>query len=246
MSVEPRHNRIRRGAFGALRQVWAVDHQDRQTKRAGGVDFGLGPSPTRVFAYDPINGMGFKQRDVVGGFERATRNGHGVKRQARRFAGRVDQTQDVVMLWLGSKSLEVHAAKGQHDTFGRCVQRSNSGINVRHVLPVIPRFSLPRGTRQGGQRRAGFGAGMKGVPAHLCGKRVCGINDMADVMVADVTRKALCPAKAPISRGHRLLARVRNATSIAKRGTDALISHGLRKGAGLGRAAKNKEMLRHV
>lgn len=246
MSVQPRHNRIWRRAFRALRQGWTVDHQDRQAKRAGGVDFGFGPSPTCVFADDAINRVGLEQRDVVSGFERPTRHSHGVLRQARRFAGRINQAQDVVMLRLGSKSLQMHATKGQHDAFGGCIQRGNGGVDVRHVVPVIPRFSLPRRTCQGGQWRSRFGAGVKRVPAHLCGKRVCGINDMADVMVADVTRKTLCPAKPTVAHGHGLLARVGDAACVAERGTDALISYGLRKRAGLCRAAKNKEMLRHV
>ena len=69
---------------------------------------------------------------------------------------------------------------------------------------------------------------------------------MADVMVAQIGRQPVNAAKPADAVRDRLRARAIDTARIGKRGPDALVGKGARKGAGFGRAAKNKEIGTHV
>ena len=87
---------------------------------------------------------------------------------------------------------------------------------------------------------------MKRIPTHLRGKRVCGVNDMGDVMILDVRGQTVHAAKAPHPMRDRLWARVVDAPRIGKGRLNTAIGQGARKGTGFGCAAKNKEVGAHV
>ncbi len=230
----------------AIRQLGSVDHHNRQTQRAGSMQFGLGAGATCILADHPVNGMLSKKRGVSIDRERATGHDHRMMWQGGRCFGRIYEAQDIMMLGLGGECLHVQAAKGQHNPFSRAIQRRHGGVHIGDVVPGIARLRSPRGSGQRQQRNRFRPTGMKGVPAHLRGKRVCGVNDMADVMLRNVAGQPVDTSKAADPVWDRLSARGIDTTRIAERGLNAPNRKGARQGAGFGCAAKNKEVGAHV
>ncbi len=230
----------------ARRQGWAVDHDDWQVQGAGGVQFGDGPGATCVFAHNDIDTVDLKQRCIRSHIKRAARDDDIMVGQRGRHVRRIYQAQNIVVLGLRTKFVNMHTAKRQHDAPALPRQRSNCAGDIRDMLPSVTWLRTPCRSRQRQQRHAQLRAGVVGVPAHLCRKRVCGINNMADIMIAQVGFQTSHAAKTTNTVGNGLRARGFDAASIGKDGGNATISDGARERAGLGCAAKDKKGAAHV
>ncbi len=246
MRGEPVQHLIRRGAFGAWRQVRTVDHQNRNVQRAGRMDFGNRPLPAGIFADQQLDPLILEEFQIVFQRKGAACHGDRVMWHQRRHVGRINDAQNVVMLRLGRESVHVQAPKGQHDALCGSRQSGNRAVDIRHMFPTVQRVSLPRWSGKRRKGRVCLGAGFVGVPAHLRGKGMGGVDHMGEGVLPDVGRQAFWAAKAPFAGRQRLRFGAAHASCIAEGGTQPLIGYGLRKGAGLGCAAKNKEMLRRV
>lgn len=245
-SVKPIKNAFDSRHGLAFRQVGAVNHHDRQAKRPRRMQLGFGASPARVLADHDVDGMLFEQRSVSFHRERATRDNNGMARQGRGRFWRIHQPQDIVMLGLSGELFHMQPTQGQHHTFARTFERRNCARHICHMNPIVALVGLPRRTGQRQERHTLSGTGMKRIPAHLRGKRVCGVNDMGDVMVSDVRGQTVHAAKAPYPMRDRLRARVVDASRIGKGRLNTAIGQGTRKRAGFGCTAKNKEVGAHV
>ena len=230
----------------AIRQTRTINHHDRQTKRARRVQFGLGPSPARILAHHNVDRLIAEQGCVALDGKGASGHDHRVIRQARLCLRHINETQNIVVLGLCGESLHVQAAQSEHHAAGRPAKRRNSSVDIRHMLPPVAIPSLPGRAGQGDQRHTGLAAGVKGVPTHLRGKRVCGVNDMGDVMVAEVADKPLDPTKATNAMRDRLWPWGLDAARIGKHRRNAPLGKSTGQGAGFARAAKNKEVGVHV
>lgn len=246
MSGDPLQNSLGRCDFRALGQFGPVYHNDRQAQRAGSFDFGRRASASCVFANNDIDAMFPKQRRVPSDVKRAARHHNRVAGQGRRRIGRVNQSQDVVVLRLCRELVQMQPSKRQHHALRRAVQRGDGACHVGNNSPVVTRHGLPGRARQCHQMRPGFVAGLRSVPAHLRGKRVRGINNMADVMVANVLRQTFSASKTTFTARDRLRFRIGDASRVAEGRSQTTRGDKLRQGAGLGCAAQNKEVLRHV
>lgn len=244
--IKPVEHALNRGHGVPVRQLGAVDHHHRQAQCAGGVQLGLGPGATGVLADHPVDGVFGEKRCVPVNGERPTRNDHGVMRQGGGRFGRINEAQDIRVLGVGGESLHMQTTKGEHDPLCRAIQSGNSALYVGHMVPAVARLRRPGRAGQGQKRYAALRTGMKGIPAHLRGKGVCGVNDMADVMVRNVAGQPLDTAKAANPMRDRLRARGIDTARVGKRGLNLALCEGPRKGAGFGRAAKNKEVGTHV
>lgn len=246
MRGEPVHNLICARAFRARRQVRTVDHQNRNIQRAGGVDFGNRALPASVFTDQKLNPLILKQLQIIRQCKGAACHGDRVIRHQGRQIGLIHKAQHIVVLGLGRKGIHMQPPKRQHDALRGAAQGGNGAVDIRHGLPAIQRISLPRGAREGHKRRAGLGAGAMGVPAHLRGEGMGCVNHMGDGVLTNVIGQAFGATKAALSGGQGLGFGAAHAACVAEGGLQPLIGYGLREGAGLGCAAKNKEMLRHV
>ena len=230
----------------ALRQLRPVDHHHWQPQSACGVQFGLGPRPSGVFTDHEINSLGLKQRRVALGCKGAARHNDRMLRQVRRLFRRIHQSQDIVMLRLRGELGHVQTPQRQHDLLGGSGQRGNCTGDIGHVSPIVPLARLPWGPLQGQQRHVRVAAGMDRIPAHLGGKRVCGINHMADVMLAQIGDQTVNTAKAADTVRNGLRAGLIDTACIGKGRLNATAGQGLRECAGFGCAAENKEIGAHV
>lgn len=163
-----------------------VDQYHRNSLDQSRFQLGLGADTTSVLGDYMGYPVALKQGEVVCKPEGAARDqGCGVGQRQGAF-GRIDQTQKIVVLGFGGKSAKRLFADGQKDTARIIGQGGNSGLYIRNHVPVIARPRHPGRTHQCAQRHAGCGAGGYGIAADLCGKGVCGIDDMGDLIGADV------------------------------------------------------------
>lgn len=243
---QPLEHALNRRHFATLGQFGPINHHNRQTERAGSAQFGFGPCPASVLADHHVDGLRAEQRSVTGNRERPARHNHAMMRQCGRRFRRIDKAQDVMVLGLGREVIHMQAPKRQHHAFGRSRKRSDCSGHVRNMAPVIAHARLPFRSRQSQQGHLAHATGMKRVPAHLRGKRVSGINHMGDVMIAQISGQTVCSTKAPDTLRDRLLTRSVDPARIGIRRLHTAFGQSLREKAGLGCAAKNKEVGIHV
>ena len=227
--------------LGPLRDNGSVNHQHGQPKVARGVQLGARTGAARILGHDQFDLVGLHQGDIVVQRERPTRN-NDLRLGHRDTVGFIDQSQQIVMLGLRSKLLQMHAANSKEHPLGRALQRRNRSRNIRHVTPVIASAALPCRTGQRGERNSRLGARLGGVPAHLRGKGMGCVNDMGHRVFGDVACQSVGPAKPADARGQGLRARVFHPTRIGICGIHPLFAHSFGQGVGFGGAAKNQEM----
>ena len=230
------------GEFEAVGLRRPVDHEDRQSKGARGLQLSVGARAAGVFGHDQINVMRFHQRAVGGLGEGATINHDlGFWQRQRRF-GRIDKTQKIAVLRVWGEFGQVHPTDSEHDVFRGARQGCNGGRDVGHMGPVIARVRGPRRAGEGDHWRSGSRGGGGGVVTHGAGEGVRGVDEVRDSLRGQVVREAIDPAEAPNALGQGLAHGAIHAAGETHGALKACIRDGARKGCGLGRAAKDQEV----
>src|SRR4051812_30539984 len=91
--TEPTKNFLDASRHPALRQVWPVDHDDRQAKSARGIEFCLGGIATGILGYDLRDAVPLEQREVAFKCKRSAAKHDLPQRQCR--VGCSDETQQI-------------------------------------------------------------------------------------------------------------------------------------------------------
>jgi len=239
---DPANDPGRRLHFVAGRQDRAVDHQHGQAEVAGRLKLRDRTSAAGILADDQVDSVALHQQAIRFGAERATVDDHRMVGQRWGFCWGIDKAQHVVMLGLGGKLCEMHAANGQHDAAWRPGQSGDGGIHIWYRLPSVALARLPRRARQSEKRNPGFAGCHHRIGAHLRGERVCGIHDMGDLMVAQVGYKPRHAAKPTDTDRDRLCFWVIDAAHVGQGRGNSGLCEGAGQGAGFGRAAKNEDV----
>lgn len=195
MSREPRKRRVDASKLCTGWHSRTVDHNDRQAQLPGGMYLGLSARSACVLRHDQFNRVATHQSKITVDCERPAIHDHSGLGQRQRAFGRIDKAQEVLMLRIGRKGIELHSANSQHDARRRSVQSRNGSGNIWHRLPNVLGRRLPGRAHQRGKRHVELCAGHKGVLAHLARKRVRGVNDMARSRVTQVAFEPLNAAK---------------------------------------------------
>lgn len=237
--IKPRQNLVHAARQLARGQGGPVDHDDRQMKRPRSTQLGRSARAASILGDD----MGDRMIPHHGCIARHIK---GTARDDRaglwqRHGSGIDKAQQVVMLWPAGESGKVLFADSQKHAGGLVGQGIHCRCDIGHASPVITALRLPCRTLQCDQCGVGQAAGLHGVAAHFCGERVGGVDDMGDGLVTQIVRQALDPAKAADPRGQGLRQGRIGAPRIGKYCIRAGVSQTLRQGAGLGRAAKQKD-----
>lgn len=227
--------------LGPLRDNGSVNHQHGQPKMARGVQLGACTCATRILGHDQFGFMRLHQGEIIVQRERAARDNN-LRLGHRDIVGFIHQTQQIVMLGLRGKLLQMHAANSKEHPLGRALQRRNRSRNIRHMMPRVSGTTLPCGTGQRSERNSRLGTSFGRVPAHLRGKRMGGINDMGHRVFRDIARQPIGPAKPADPRRQGLRARIFHPPRVGICGIHPLFAHSFGQGVGLGGAAKNQEM----
>ena len=186
-------------SFGQGRSAY---HDDRQAERAGGSQFGIRARPTGILGNDDINVVICQQSKIVVEPEGSARNHDGRLRQ-QGFGRWIDKPQQIVVLRRGFEQMQVLTADRQKDVHGGGRQRLHRVINSLHDVPHVTLFRLPRRAFQRGKGQGQGLASHGGVMTHLRGKGVGGVDDMGDVLVAQIADQARNAAKTadPLGQG---------------------------------------------
>ena len=138
--------------------------------------------------------------------------------------------------------LHVLAPDGQKDPARRGGQRVQGGVEVGHAVPVVAGAGTPRRALQRQQRHASLRASFDRMAAHLRGKRVRGVDDVRDALLAQKVRQPLGAAEAAHAGRQRLRDRLRGAPRVGKRRGYAGAGQRLRQLRGFGGAPKQEDM----
>ncbi len=227
--------------LGPLRQGRPVYHQNRQPQRPCGIQFGPRACAARILGYNQLRTVTFHQGPILFNRERASRNDH-ISIRERQSVRIVHQPQKIVMLRLGCEVMKMHAANCQEDAAGWTRQRFDCTVNIPYVLPVVSSLRDPGRPRQRGQWHRGLSAGFHRMTAHLRGKGMGRIDNVADAVLADVLHQPLCTTKPANAHGHGLRARAIDTSSVGIRGGNTLIGNRFCQSIRLGRTTKNQEV----
>ena len=223
---------------GAGRDQWAVAQDHRQRQYAGGVKFGTGTGTTRVLGDKPLNAVGFQQRKVTVQREGTARDHRDGLGQRQRFGGRINQSQQVVMLRLCGEGRQVLPTDGQKDAGRFAGQGLHGGTYITHMGPAV---TGPRRAFQRHQRHSGSGTGGDGVAAHSGGEGVGGVDDMCDSFGLQVADKAGYSTKTARALRDRLRCGTFGAAGVGIAGVQPGSDQGAGHFIGLGGAAKQKD-----
>lgn len=229
------------GQLGPLRHHRTVDHQHRKAQCTRGVQLGARSGAACVLGHNQLRPVAQHQRPVVFDRERSTRN-EDVAIGQRHGLGLIHQPQQIVVLGLSGEVQKMHTANGQKHAPSRTGQRVNRTLDIRYMLPIVTLLRDPSRSGQRSQRSRCRNAGFDRIAAHLRGKGVGRVYDMADPMFADVTRQPLRSSEASDARWYRLRAGAVHPASIGIGGRDALLGDGFYQSIRLGRTTKNQEV----
>ena len=241
--IEPAHHVVRGMQFRARGQGRPVDHQDGYAKGARRHDFGLRAGAACIFGDDKVDGVRLHQFAVAFERERPAIDDQAVARQGRRGGGRIDETQQILMLRLGEEGIRMHTPQREHDAAGRTRQRCDRSRDVSHMGPAIPFLRAPCRARQGDMRDAGQAGGLDRMGAHRRGEGVGRVDQMSDAMHTQIIDQPGHAAKPADAHGDGLRHRPVGAPRIAERCRNTLIRQQSGQRARLRCAAQQQDIV---
>ncbi len=233
---------------GQLVPLWlrrAVNHDDRHVQRACCGELGISACSTGVFGDDEVDLVGLHQ-SLVGGFvKRSPVNDDLCVRQGQGRFGRINKAQDVAVLRVRGERGQMHSAHGEQDVAGRAVEGRDGGGDVGHVGPVVARMRAPSGP---GERDHGHICGVcggHGVVAHHRSEGMRGVDQVADLGLAQVGGQAINAPEPTDTLGQGLAHGAVDAACETDGARKASLGHGAGQCGGLKRAAKDQEVGLH-
>lgn len=243
--MKPGEDFCRLGNGFRRRQNGAVDQPDRQAERACGLEFRIRAPAAGVLGDDQIAAMPPQELEVAGEIKGAARDFNRDAGQGQRRLGRIDKAQKIVMVRLAGKDRQMQPSDGEKHP-ARCARESHGGgFEIGEARPVITGRRRPGWAHQPDQGPAGQGRRRMGVMAHLRGKRMRGVDQMRDLILAHPDGKPFGTAETAGSDRDGLGARRLCPTGIGQRGPDPVFRDQAGELARLGRAAKNQKVRGH-
>ena len=179
-----------------LGQSRALDHDDGQTKLAGGIDLGARALPARVAGHDPFDLPRAHQLQFTGKCERPSRNDELGISQRQRTVSSIDEAERVGVLRPGHERRDMLPADGEENIRSRLWQRGYGGRDIIHVDPDVVSGPDPRLALQRDQRRCRRPAGGERIAADLGCERMRCIDHMREFFLPNEIGKTVRPTEA--------------------------------------------------
>ena len=219
MMSKPAQNRVHVMHDRPRANLRPFDHDDRSMQRMRSNDFRQCPCAACILGHHQLNIMRVHQFQIPFNRERPTIKDNRRVGQRNALLGRVDETQNVVVLRVWRESAEMHASNGQHYTRRRSVECCNGARNVRYAVPLVPRLRQPRWAFQRDERHTRFGTGRNRIVTHLAGKGMRRVDNMGCGCRTEVIAEPFDASKATNAHRQNLRLGARNTSSQRKRGT---------------------------
>ncbi len=223
MLGEPCHGLFRRRNRWPGWNERALNHHDRQAKRARRFDLGDGGIAAGVFRQNNLDAVLAEQPDVVLRREGAARLNEDDVRQSERRGGQINQAYNVGVLRRGLQLGEGEAADPAENLPGLGANRLDSGGHIWRKRPIVAGPKLPGRSFDREQRRAGGRSRFDGMAAHLRGEGVRGIHQHLNALVPKIADEPFDAAKPAASRRDRLGARRGSPAGEGKRGIEMAV-----------------------
>lgn len=240
--MNPCHHRIDGYADGAWRYVRPRDHHDLHSRITGGGNFRLGPTTTGVFRNQYVDVVIVDQGAIPRQCERPTIHNYGRIAESQWILWWIDKAQqECVPIQMREITQGLTPDRQKHAGGRGIFQPCHRRAAIGNVMPTITDLRDPRRTLQGHQRDMRHLRGSDGVRADPCGKGMGGVDDMADVIRAQVIGQPRRPAKSADARGDRLHTRIFDPPRIGqdRRYTRRMDTRG--QGACFGRSPKDQD-----
>ncbi len=239
MTKERHHRRqiVRHGPFG---HGGAGYQNDLEAKRPRRIDLGARTLATGILGNDAVDGVPLQERQIVIVAERAAIDDNLAVRQGLRILRRIDEAQEVVMLRLGGKEIEVLPADGEKHASRVAFKRRDRAGHVGHRTPTVARLAHPGFALERHQRDAGKPRSLDRIGADLRRERVGRIDEMGDSVVAHPLGETFRAAEPADTGFDRLRTRVVHPAGIGQYGSKPRIGAGLRQPACFAGSAENE------
>jgi hypothetical protein len=238
--ADSRHPR-RRG-FGRPSQQYHGDSEHSRRR-----DFAVRGEAAAVLRHHCIDRMREKQGVLLFLFERATGENVLHMRGGQRRIHRIDASDPILVLRRSSKVVEFLSTQGEEHMSRLEAKRSHGILHALNFLPLIARHSAPSRPGQREHRGVCLRGGAARMRRDRRSIRMSGIDQCADLLLAQILDEPCDPAEAAAPHRHRLLQRRGSATGQRQGGLPIAAGRQcLRELARLGRAAKNKDAFSHV
>ncbi len=241
MGLHPIHHQGYAAHSGAVRDLRAVDHDNRQAKGAGGGNFGDSAFAARVFGNHDVDAMVTQQGRITCKGKGAARDGDAGARQRQIIGGRINKAQQILVLRGCGKGRQMLPPDGQKHPARGGAKAGGCAGKVGHMQPIILRGGDPRRAFKGEQRNACGLTGQDRVGAYLRGKGMRGVDDMGDAFGGKIGLQARNTTKAAHACGQGLGDGGIGAASVGIDGIGVIIGQRAGQQASLGCAAQKKD-----
>ncbi len=220
----------------------ALDHNDRDTQRAGGSDLAIGRRAAAVLGDDDFDPV-LDQKCAFGGLlEGAGRQNVLRMGYAELRHDGIDAPDQIAVLRCAFEIEDLLSADGEENAFWGGIEslnRLSDGVNIR---PAIAGLRFPRGAAQGKKRNSGAARRDDCIVRDARRKGMGGIDQKVEIFSLQKLGKPVAATEAAAAGGNRLCHRLCRSSGQRKQ---AVAIGALRQGSGqlprLGRAAKNQD-----
>lgn len=238
---KPRHHLVDGACDGARRHGRPIDQDHRHTQRPRGIQLRTCAHATGVLRHDMGDAVRLHQSEITRQREWSLGDDHSRPGQGQDDVGRIDQTQQVVMLRTECEGVDRLPTDRQKNPCRFIGQRGDRVRDVGNRTPVIAFRRLPRRSFECQQRNADSRTGFHSISTHPCGKRMGGVDDMSDCRFSKSGGQPLYSAEPADADRQGLTRWRRGAASIGKDSVDACFGQFTRHLAGFGGAAQQKD-----
>lgn len=219
-----------------------VDHDHRNSKRAGSFDFRVGRSTAGVFRDDHLDPVTLQHVDLIGKRKGSTRRDVARIRNLKRRFYRIDAADQIAVLGRGFKGQELLSAKRQKSVCADGTQRNHRFLDVFDVQPAVTLPRHPSRARQSDKSDACYASSPHSIGGNARRIRVRRIHQQIETFLGNIARQALSAAKAPDAHRDGLLDRVLRAARHGQQNSVAGVVGKLSsQDAGIRRAAENQD-----
>ncbi len=239
--TKPRHHLLDGACDRTRRHNRAINQDYRHTQRPRGIQLRTRAHATSVLRHDMGDAVRLHQGEIPCQGKRSLCDNHCRLGQGQDGIGRIDQTQQVIVLWAHREGVDRLSTDRQKDPCWLIGQRSDRARDVGNRTPVVTFRRRPGRALERQQRNANSRTGFHRIPAHPGGEGMGGVDDMSDCRLAKIGDKPLHSAE-PTDPDWQGLARWRcGATGIGKGGVNACFGQCAGHLAGFGGAAQQKD-----
>ena len=120
------HHRFERIEGRRVRGLRTADQDDVKRERASSVELCSSRVAAAILRHDHLNALLAQQLDLFVDREWTAPQNHALMRESRRWFGRIDGTDEIIVLWRALKGCQLQAADREEHSARRRAQSSES------------------------------------------------------------------------------------------------------------------------